>query len=373
MATSAAAAYLSSGVFSSPKAPLPTTASSLFPRALTFRVVLQFPQPRVAFSSSAAPAPVAANFRLRSSAASTAETSTSISSLYFLDPLSCHKKLVFSALVLFSRFPSVVEWVDFAQRVSGEWDGFGAEFTAEGVPVELPENVVPDAFREWDVQVFDWQTQCPTLADEKGSFLLTYKMIKLLPTVGCEADAATRHSVGERIVGGPDNQASAFAFDSSGSFVAVWALDELGEQKIIELEHCLVDPRDKEARMRVIQVIRVEEGSMRLEKIKVFSEHWDGPFRNGELLGGCAIGETAFAASAKVDVSEVIGVWHGITASIARFQSEQRVNSFVPSLSTLFVLEPCRLAIELLWFMTCSSSFKFWYIIHYHLACCMCF
>ncbi|XP_042470532.1 uncharacterized protein LOC122052864 [Zingiber officinale] len=296
MATATATASLSSSVFSSPKSLLPTTASSLFPRAPRFRLVLQCPPLRGVFSSSTAVAPAAADdFRLRFSAASTAEASTSLS-----------------------------KWVDFAQRVSGEWDGFGADFTSEGVPVELPENVVPDAFREWDVQVFDWQTQCPTLADEKGFFLLTYKMIRLLPTVGCEADAATRYSVEERIVGGPDNQTSAFAFDSSGSFVAVWALDGLGGQKIIELEHCLVDPRDKEVRMRVIQVVRVEEGAMRLEKIKVFSEHWDGPFRNGELMGGCAIGETAFAASVKVDVSEVVGVWHGITASIARFQSEQR-------------------------------------------------
>lgn len=208
--------------------------------------------------------------------------------------------------------------------MSGEWDGFGVEFTSEGAPVELPENVVPGAFREWGVQVFDWQTQCPTLADEHGGLLLTYKMIKLLPTVGCEADAATRYSVEERVVGGEDNQVSAFAYDSSGSFIAVCPMESPGGQKVLELEHCLVDPRDKEARIRVIQVVLVEEGAMWLEKIRVFSEHWDGPFRNGELLGGCAIRDSAFATTAVVDVSEVVGVWQGTSLAIARLQSEHK-------------------------------------------------
>ncbi|CAN6554458.1 unnamed protein product [Malus baccata var. baccata] len=60
-------------------------------------------------------------------------------------------------------------------NVSGEWDGHGADFTREGCPIELPENV----------------TQCPTLANLDEHTLL-YKNIELLPAVGCEADAVTR-------------------------------------------------------------------------------------------------------------------------------------------------------------------------------------
>lgn len=85
------------------------------------------------------------------------------------------------------------KWMEFATNVSGEWDGYGADFSSEGEPIELPEQVVPEAFREWEVKVFDWQTQCPTLA-QPHDFTLFYKLIKLLPTVGCEADAATRLS-----------------------------------------------------------------------------------------------------------------------------------------------------------------------------------
>ncbi|WOL09763.1 hypothetical protein Cni_G18516 [Canna indica] len=278
--------------FYPPKALIHKPLSSPFSKTPRLRSLLNC-SPRRLLSSPAAASAIA-DFRLRSIAADAA-TSTTLSN-----------------------------WVEFAQRVSGEWDGFEAEFTAEGAPVELPENVVPEAYREWGVQVFDWQSQCPTLADEKGDVLLTYKMIKLLPTVGCEADAATRYSVEERIAGGPENQVSAFAYDSSGCFVAVWPLKGRSGQKFLELEHCLVDPRDKEARIRATQVVRVEEGAMKLEKIRVFSEYWDGPYRNGELLGGCAIRESGFAATAKVDVSEVVGLWQGSKASIAKLGSEQK-------------------------------------------------
>ncbi|KAM0996226.1 hypothetical protein ACFX2C_006256 [Malus domestica] len=81
------------------------------------------------------------------------------------------------------------KWSD-EMNVSGEWDGHGADFTREGCPIELPENVVATAYREWEVKVFDWQTQCPTLANPYEHTLL-YKNTELLPVVGCEADAAT--------------------------------------------------------------------------------------------------------------------------------------------------------------------------------------
>ncbi|KAM0956224.1 hypothetical protein ACFX1X_024844 [Malus domestica] len=82
------------------------------------------------------------------------------------------------------------KWSD-EMNVSGEWDGHGADFTREGCPIKLLENVVPVAYREWEVKVFDWQTQCPTLANPDEHILL-YKNIELLPAVGCEANAATR-------------------------------------------------------------------------------------------------------------------------------------------------------------------------------------
>nr|XP_010906854.1 uncharacterized protein LOC105033664 [Elaeis guineensis] len=215
------------------------------------------------------------------------------------------------------------KWEAFARRVSGEWDGFGAEFTADGKPVELPEVVVPEAFREWGVELFDWQTQCPTLAVEAGDPVLSYKLIKLLPTVGCEADAATRHSTEERVAGGTGNKVSALGYDPNGCYVAVWPLEGRNGQRFLELEHCLVDPGNREARVRVILVVRVDDGGMGLERIRVFSEQWYGPFQNGEQFGGCAIRESGFASTAAVEESEVVGVWQGTSVAVAGFQSEQ--------------------------------------------------
>ncbi|KAL8267965.1 hypothetical protein R6Q59_001763 [Mikania micrantha] len=214
-------------------------------------------------------------------------------------------------------------WSEFAGNVSGEWDGFGADFSIDGKPIELPENVVPDAYREWEVQVFDWQTQCPTLAQpDNGSAM--YKLVRLLPTVGCEADAATRFSVDERIIGGEDNMVSSFAYQSSGCYTAVWSTKKLESSIVLELEHCLIDPRDKESRVRVIQIVGVDGNKLVLKNIKVFVEQWYGPFRNGEQLGGCSIRDSAFATAQTLSGSEVSGMWQR-SNSRASFQDSHNI------------------------------------------------
>ncbi|XP_047974188.1 uncharacterized protein LOC125216473 [Salvia hispanica] len=208
---------------------------------------------------------------------------------------------------------TTTSWVEFAEKVSGEWDGFGADFTAEGQAVELPESVVPEAYREWEVKVFDWQTQCPTLATADTPSL-TYRSIKLLPTVGCEADAATVYSSEERHISA--HHGSTFAYASTGSYVAADP-----SVKSIELEHCLIDPNNKESRVRVIQVL---DSELKLVRIKVFVEQWYGPFRNGDQLGGCAIRDAAFAATERLEASRVCGVWQGSSA-VARFDASHNM------------------------------------------------
>ncbi|XVF01646.1 hypothetical protein REPUB_Repub04eG0106200 [Reevesia pubescens] len=229
-------------------------------------------------------------------------------------------------------------WSEFATNVSGEWDGFGADFSIEGTPIELPESVVPEAYREWEVKVYDWQTQCPTLA-EPGENVMTYKNIKLLPTVGCEADAATRYSIDERNIGGVNNKVSAFAYQSSGCYTAVWPVADNGTDKIWELEHCLINPLDKESRVRIIQVVRVNGSKFVLQNIRVFREQWYGPFRNGDQLGGCAIRDSAFASTAATKASEVVGVWQGPNA-VANFDGSG--NNFLQELKDNGALKSTR-------------------------------
>ncbi|GER57764.1 alcohol dehydrogenase class-3 [Striga asiatica] len=238
-------------------------------------------------------------------------------------------------------------WPEFSDKISGEWDGFGADFTVEGKPVHLPESVVPEAFREWEVEVFDWQTQCPTLAqphkinagDEPPSFF--YKTIKLLPTVGCEADAATTHSIQERHVSSTSTSTFAFAYHRpTGSYVALWS-PLSGESPAAELEHCLIDPSNRESRVRVVQALGLgQDGSVELRGLSVFVEQWYGPFRNGDQLGGCAIRDSAFAATRPLDSSQVSGlVWEGLT-SVADFRASH--NTMVKELGDECVSETIR-------------------------------
>lgn len=206
-------------------------------------------------------------------------------------------------------------WGEFARNISGEWDGFGADFSIEGKPIELPESVVPEAYREWEVKVFDWQTQCPTLANAEER-ILDYKTIKLLPTVGCEADAATRYSIDERCVGEANNKASAFAYQSSGCYVSVWPMEDKVTDKMLEVEFCLISPLDRESRVRITQVIHVSNNKVLLKGVRVFCEQWYGPFRNGDQLGGCAIRDSAFASTPATAASDVVGVWQGPTSMV---------------------------------------------------------
>ncbi|KQK23858.1 uncharacterized protein LOC100833038 [Brachypodium distachyon] len=223
------------------------------------------------------------------------------------------------------------KWAEFAARVSGEWDGYGADFTVSGDPLELPANVVPEAFREWGVEVFDWQTQCPTLADPATPCALHYRLVRLLPTVGCEADAATVYTSHQRHA----SSASAFAYggSSSSSYVAAWPK---GPATVLEIEHCVVHPEigDDEVvrRARIVQTVALASkapGAV-LRGVKVFSEQWYGPFRNGDQLGGCALREAAFAAGERLAKSEVVGSWESSQASAAKFSGTGKFAGLEP-------------------------------------------
>ncbi|KAG7544402.1 Peptidase M20 dimerization domain [Arabidopsis suecica] len=235
-----------------------------------------------------------------------------------ISPLSCSAEISSEiALAQSQPAPDFNPWSEFAQNVSGEWDGFGADFTCEGQPLELPESVVPEAFREWEVKVFDWQTQCPTLA-QPHSLSFLYKSIKLLPTVGCEADAATRYSIDQRIIGGSKSSALAFSYSVTGSYVAVWPL----RNNQLEVEHCLINPNDKESRVRIFQVVSLAETNMSLQSVKVFCEQWYGPFRDGDQLGGCAIRSSGFASTPTTAASVVTGSWRVLLATTSFHASD---------------------------------------------------
>jgi len=87
----------------------------------------------------------------------------------------------------------------------------------------------------------------------------------------------------------------------------------------------LTNPRDKESRLRIIQVVHVANTGIELQSIGVFCEQWFGPFRNGDHLGGCAIRDSAFASTSALKASEVVGVCQGPSA-VSTFDSSQNVS-----------------------------------------------
>ncbi|CAL6344210.1 unnamed protein product [Bathycoccus prasinos] len=80
---------------------------------------------------------------------------------------------------------------------SGEWEGHMVDFvvdTATKLPnaSKLPDHVVPPAYDDWAVDVFDWQTQCAMKATGEGD-VVVYKDMKFIPVAGCEVDASVIH------------------------------------------------------------------------------------------------------------------------------------------------------------------------------------
>ncbi|GFP90478.1 hypothetical protein PHJA_001191700, partial [Phtheirospermum japonicum] len=93
----------------------------------------------------------------------------------------------------------------------------------------------------------------------------------------------------------------------------------------LELEHCLIDPSNRESRVRVIQVLELQQEQVRelkLKSIRVFVKQWYSPFRNGDQLGGCAVRDSAFAATRPLDASLVSSVWEGF-ATLSTFPTRQ--------------------------------------------------
>ena len=80
---------------------------------------------------------------------------------------------------------------------SGEWEGHMVDFVVDEATKlpnasKLPDHVVPPAYDDWAVDVFDWQTQCAMKATGEGD-VVVYKDMKFIPVAGCEVDASVIH------------------------------------------------------------------------------------------------------------------------------------------------------------------------------------
>ena len=216
------------------------------------------------------------------------------------------------------------KWDEFAAQVSGKWDGRSVEFNIFLEPQELPDGVVPEAFPEGGRQVHDLQTQCPTLAHPDAGHLW-YKVTRLLPTEGGEANEATVVSV--ETCDAPQN-ASALAYHPTGSYTSVWrgkrviketpdsgpSKEVTREGTEVEVEQCL---QHGKTRLRFFQKLGYRR------RILVFREAWEGPFRDGALLGDSASAAAAFSTEPKLTAKALLGKWNCDIYTLKNFQPQE--------------------------------------------------
>uniref|UniRef100_A0A7R9VFF0 DUF3598 domain-containing protein n=1 Tax=Chlamydomonas euryale TaxID=1486919 RepID=A0A7R9VFF0_9CHLO len=185
-------------------------------------------------------------------------------------------------------------WRQFARQASGEWEGVIAVFDDEGKAQPLPPHYVPDAFREWGVEVCDWQEQCSMLADASAG-TLHFRVRRMMPTVGCEADAVAFEEestlLWQRDGGGADGAAVRTVLQD-GSYLAAPATLPT-DAKSAHVEVCLALPADsggrRRARIAAALVRDWQTKAWKAARYEVAHERFECEYRGGgqdlQLLG----------------------------------------------------------------------------------------
>lgn len=191
-------------------------------------------------------------------------------------------------------------WKSFTDRVVGEWDGVCATFDTNGEARELPEYYVPQAYRDWDVQLYDWQSQCSINSTETGLMCVTRRM---MPTVGCEADAiAFTEEAPEDLISGNRN-----AFFSANGISTQSPGPAMTDEKSFDCkaEHILTLGNDQRIRMVHLLKKMGPERQWRVQGIEVHVEKKDSEYHGRRELTGCGGGMDPFAKTEALSMDEV--------------------------------------------------------------------
>lgn len=104
-------------------------------------------------------------------------------------------------------------WGSFSSLVSGEWEGYASDFATDGTPLQLPESAVPQAFRDWGLSLFAWQSHSSSLADPTG--MVSCRTQRFMPAVACDSLDPPVFSVQEELFGNSQLDTGGQAMDSS--------------------------------------------------------------------------------------------------------------------------------------------------------------
>ncbi|EFN58401.1 hypothetical protein CHLNCDRAFT_140331 [Chlorella variabilis] len=144
------------------------------------------------------------------------------------------------------------------------------------------------------------------LADAEG---LTATNRRMMPTVGCEADAiAYTQAACKLFQSSTDTGAATVAPD--GSYSQGPHDISAADCTKAALEQCLVvEPRRR--RLRVVHNLRRTGGEGRwvLDSVEVHNERYDSPYRGKVELSGCGGGMKAFAGDQRLAAEAVQGSW----------------------------------------------------------------
>lgn len=149
----------------------------------------------------------------------------------------------------------------------------------------IAERYVPDAYRDWGVEIHAFETQAAsTVKDDNDSNnnVLRLKHLRVLPSVGCEADAvSTEESLLEIDLSNP---AEIRCFEDS-SYVS-------------KDTFCMYHP-DGKRRVRIC--------SEKYRTISVVIEEWEAVWNDAHVLPGCSGAPVAFGKEAVSE--EKAGSW----------------------------------------------------------------
>ena len=163
---------------------------------------------------------------------------------------------------------------------------------------------MPKEYSDWDVTLYDWQSQCSMQPQSSGIKCL---LKRILPTVGCEADAQTFNEE-KRQLFETSNGSTQHAILDNGSYTTASAQD-LNGQTSLRAEHCLVTAEKK--RIRLVQHLKAAEpsGSWQLQSVEMHHEYHDGPYNGGASLSGCGGGMSNFAESPRLEEAQLEQDW----------------------------------------------------------------
>lgn len=195
-------------------------------------------------------------------------------------------------------------WQTFSKKIAGEWEGVTATFGADASPQALPADAVPREYSNWDITLYDWQSQSSMLPTASG---VKHLFKRILPTVGCEADAQTFREESSTLFEGA--AAAQHAILNVGSYSTTTSMT-LNDTKRLRCEHNFMLSQKK--RIRLVQHLKMSEAEQlwQLASVELHNERYDQPYNGGAQLSGCGGGMNNIAEQDKLDLTSLQQDWH---------------------------------------------------------------